>query len=765
MKVLLVGSGGREHAIAWKLSLSPRIERLWIAPGNPGTAQLGDNVAISATDVPALVEIARQNQVDLVVVGPEASLAVGLGDALALAGIAVFGPTQAAAQIETSKSFAKQFMQRHAIPTARFTAFNQLQPALNYLEGLDYPVVIKASGLAAGKGVLLPNGKDEARQALHAMLVEGQFGQAGEEVIIEERLEGEEVSLLAFTDGKTIRVMPPAQDHKRLLDGDLGPNTGGMGAYAPAPICPPEMQTRMIKEVLQPAVDGLRAEGMPFVGVLYAGLIFTPSGPQVLEFNARFGDPETQVILPLLESDLLEICAACAHGQLDQISVGWQNHSAVCVVMASAGYPEKSLAPTPIHGLDSLPPASLVFHAGTVMKEGQLLASGGRVLGVTCTGEDLPIAVSAAYAALECVHFQGSQYRKDIAQKALTSSGRVPVSLYQAAGVNIDAGNRAVDLMRASVSSTYDRRVLAGIGAFGGLFDASELKGMCSPVLVASTDGVGTKVKLAASLGRCRGIGIDIVNHCINDILVQGARPLFFLDYFATSRLQPEMVAEIVDGISDACRQAGCVLLGGETAEMPGVYLEGEFDLAGTIVGCLEREHMLPRQDIHPGDRLVGIPSNGAHTNGYSLLRRIFDPAEMNTVLPELGGSLADALLVPHRSYLGLLLPLIEVSPSLIKGLAHITGGGFIENIPRMLPKGLGARIHKGSWPVPALFRIAQQRGQVSDEEIYRVLNMGIGMVMAVGAEDVPVLQGAIPELTWVIGEVVEDIQHKVEMV
>jgi phosphoribosylamine--glycine ligase/phosphoribosylformylglycinamidine cyclo-ligase len=761
LRVLLVGSGGREHAIAWKLSLSPLLDHLWIAPGNPGTAHTGDNIPIAATDVPALVDFARQNQVDLVVVGPEASLAVGLADALAAAGIAVFGPAQAAARIESSKSFAKQFMQRHAIPTARFAAFTQFEPALEYLDGLDYPVVIKASGLAAGKGVLLPGGKDEARQALRAMLVEGQFGQAGEEVIIEERLEGEEVSLLAFTDGTTLSVMPPAQDHKRLLDGDRGPNTGGMGAYAPAPICPPEMQTRLVKEILQPAVDGLLGEGVPFVGVLYAGLIFTRSGPQVLEFNARFGDPETQAILLLLESDLLEICHACAHGQLKQVSARWKKGAAVCVVMASAGYPERPSPPASVRGLDDLPQGSLVFQAGTGITEGQLVANGGRVLGVASTGTDLPQAVSATYAALECIHFEGAQYRKDIAHKAL----RVAPSLYQGAGVNIDAGNRAVALMGASVRSTYDRRVLAGIGAFGGLFDAAELKGMRSPVLVASTDGVGTKVKLAASLGRYRGIGMDIVNHCINDILVQGAHPLFFLDYFATSHLQPEVVAEIVGGISEACRQAGCVLIGGETAEMPGVYLEGEFDLAGAIVGCLERAHMLPVADIRPGDRLVGIQSNGPHTNGYSLLRKIFASADLNSPLPELGGSLADALLAPHRSYLGLLLPLIQATPPMLKGLAHITGGGFIENIPRMLPEGMGACIRKGSWPVPALFRLAQHSGQVSDAEIYRVFNMGIGMVAVVSAQDIPTFQSAIFERTWVIGEVVEDARHTVEIV
>jgi phosphoribosylamine--glycine ligase/phosphoribosylaminoimidazole synthetase len=769
MKILVVGSGGREHAIAWKLSLSPRITQLWTAPGNPGTAQIGENVPIPAEDVAELVDFARDKQVDLVVIGPEASLAAGLSDALDSVGIAVFGPSQAAARIETSKAFAKQFMLRRGIPTARFAIFDRLEPALKHLDEVDYPVVIKASGLAAGKGVLLPDGQEEARRFVRAMLVEGRFGRAGDEIIIEERLQGEEVSLLAFTDGQSIALMPPAQDHKRLMDEDRGPNTGGMGAYAPAPILTIELQNRIMREILRPAVDGLQAEGTPFSGVLYAGLILTPQGcletsprqgPQVLEFNARFGDPETQVILPLLETDLLEVLDACAQGRLAGTPVRWRPSSAVCVVMASAGYPDASSPPVPVHGLANLPPNCLVFHAGTGLKNGQILATGGRVLGVTCMAQNLPQAVTTAYQAVGRISFQGAQYRKDIAQKALPGKE----TFYQRSGVNIAAGNCAVDLMRASVSSTYDRRVMAGIGAFGGMLDASELKGMRSPVLVASTDGVGTKLKLAARLGRYRGIGEDIVNHCVDDILVQGARPLFFLDYFATSKLQPEIVAEIVAGISAACRSAGCVLLGGETAEMPGVYLEGEFDLAGTIVGCLEREHALPRADIHPGDRLVGIRSSGPHTNGYSLLRQIFNANELNTPLPELGETLADALLAPHRSYLDLLLPLVSAAPTMIKGLAHITGGGFLDNIPRMLPKHLGARIDLGSWPVPALFRLVQKRSGISDEEIYRVLNMGIGMVAAVSAQETPALQAALLEETWVIGEVIQDANHRVEL-
>lgn len=326
---------------------------------------------------------------------------------------------------------------------------------------------------------------------------------------------------------------------------------------------------------------------------------------------------------------------------------------------------------------------------------------------------------------------------------------------YASAGVDIEAGNRAVELMKSAVKSTYGPQVLAGIGSFGGLFDASALKDMKNPVLVASTDGVGTKVKLAAEAGRYRSVGHDIVNHCINDILVQGARPLFFMDYFATSKLTPEIVAEVVTGIAEACRESGCALLGGETAEMPGVYQAGEFDIAGTIVGVLERESMLPRADIGPGDVLIGLRSSGPHTNGYSLIRKIFEGIPLDTIFPELGIPLADALLPPHRSYLNVLSSVLGPRSS-VKALAHLTGGGFLENIPRILPEGVDAVVRQGSWPVPPLFGLIQSRGEIALEEMHRVFNMGIGMVVVVAKEDVEKVQKAISEETFVIGELVE---------
>jgi phosphoribosylaminoimidazole synthetase len=481
--------------------------------------------------------------------------------------------------------------------------------------------------------------------------------------------------------------------------------------------------------------------------------MFTETGIQVLEYNCRFGDPETQALLPLLKADLLEIALACVEGRLDELPVEWSEGSAVCVVLASGGYPGRLKSNQVITGVDHLPEGSACFHAGTRLSEGHLLTAGGRVLGITGWGDNLGEALTRAYQAVQGISFAGMQYRKDIGYQAL---GAKPVSAYAGAGVDIDAGNRAVRLMSEAVKSTYTPNVLGGIGSFGGLFDAQFLQHCRHPVLVASTDGVGTKVKLASQTGRYHGIGQDIVNHCINDILVQGASPLFFLDYFATSAVQPEVTAEIVSGMAAACRDAGCALLGGETAEMPGVYAPGEFDVAGTIIGLVERENILPRADLRAGDVLVGLRSSGPHTNGYSLIRRVLDGVDLDTVYPDLGVSLADALLAPHRSYLPLLRPLLEHPERPVKALAHLTGGSFIENIPRVLPDGLKAVLQYTSWPVPALFTLIQERGGISNEEMLRVFNMGIGMVLICAAETAALVQRFIPEETWVIGELVQ---------
>jgi phosphoribosylamine--glycine ligase len=427
MKVLLIGSGGREHALAWKLAQSPRLTALFVAPGNAGTARLSGssaqvaNIPIRADDTTALVDFARREGIHLAVVGPEAPLADGLADAIRAVGIPVFGPSQAAAQIEASKVFAKQFMARHHIPTGRFAAFHDLEAARKHLSEIDYPVVVKASGLAAGKGVIVPENPAETEAALKRVLTDREFGAAGDEVVLEERLSGPEVSLFAFTDGTSVKATIPSQDHKRVFDGDRGPNTGGMGAYAPVPACPPERTEEIVRTILKPAIDGLRAEGRPFIGVLYGGLMLTEDGPKVIEFNCRYGDPETQVILPLLESDLLEISHACATNALAGVDIRWSAGAAATVVIASEGYPGTYPTGLPIQGLEKSVPDTFVFHAGTKEQNGEVVTAGGRVLCATGWGKDLRQAIQSAYAAVEPIHFDGMQYRKDIGRRALSA--------------------------------------------------------------------------------------------------------------------------------------------------------------------------------------------------------------------------------------------------------------------------------------------------------------------------------------------------------
>jgi phosphoribosylamine--glycine ligase len=415
LTVLVIGGGGREHALAWSLARSPRAGHLYVAPGNAGTATVAQNVPIRSDDIAGLRRFALNNGIDLTVVGPEGPLAAGIVDDFQAAGLAVFGPRQAAARLESSKVYAKQFMRDHGIPTAAAAAFTEYDAARAYLLGLDRPVVVKAGGLAAGKGVIVCDDVRQADAALRAMLVEGQFGAAADEVLIEERLSGPEVSLLAFCDGRTVVPLVPARDHKRAYDGDLGPNTGGMGAYAPPPELDQALVSEVTRAVLEPVVAGMAAQGTPYQGVLYAGLMLTADGPKVLEFNCRFGDPETQAILPLLESDLAEIMLACVEGRLSADLVRYRPGACATVVMAAPGYPGDYPRGAPISGLaEAEATGAVVFHAGTAEAGGRVVTAGGRVLAVSATGPDLDSAVSRAYEGVAAIEFEGAHYRRDI---------------------------------------------------------------------------------------------------------------------------------------------------------------------------------------------------------------------------------------------------------------------------------------------------------------------------------------------------------------
>lgn len=418
LKILVVGSGGREHTLVWKLAQSELVAKIYCAPGNVGMIPLAELVPLKVDDFGGIVDFCQKEKVNLVVVGPELPLTLGLVDALEEKGIKAFGPKKKAAELEGSKVFAKDLMSRYGIPTARYGVFREVQAAQDFAREFTGPWVVKVDGLAAGKGVLICSTLAETDAAIKRILAEKVFGIAGDKVIIEEFIEGEELSLMAFSDGNTVIPMVSAQDHKRVFDRDQGPNTGGMGAYSPAPVATPDLCKIIEEQVLQPTIKAMAQEGRIFKGVLYAGLMITAQGPRVLEFNARFGDPETQVILPRLKSDLVEIILAVCEGRLAEQEITWCEEACVSVVMASQGYPDSYKTGLPIKGLSDVPDDIFVFHSGTAWRDGEIVTAGGRVLAVTALGENLPQAVDSVYRAVKKISFLGAHYRKDIAYRA-----------------------------------------------------------------------------------------------------------------------------------------------------------------------------------------------------------------------------------------------------------------------------------------------------------------------------------------------------------
>jgi len=424
MNVLVIGGGGREHAIAWKLASSPRAARVFVAPGNAGTAREPGVTNVAITAIPGLVAFARENDVGLTIVGPEAPLAAGVVDAFRAAGLAIVGPTRAAAQLEASKDYAKAFMARHGIPTAAYRTFTDAGEAKAYVAARGAPIVVKADGLAAGKGVVVATSVAEATAAIDAMLVGHSMGEAGARVVVEDFLAGEEASFIVLVDGRNVLPLASSQDHKRLADGDTGPNTGGMGAYSPAPVVTPALHARIMREVIMPTVEGMAADGIPYTGFLYAGVMIDATGtPRVLEFNCRLGDPETQPIMARLKSDLVDLAEHAARGTLDRVEAEWDRRAALGVVLAAAGYPESPRRGDAIAGLDRIDearhPGVAVFHAGTALEGGQVVTSGGRVLCVTALGDSVKLAQRAAYAAIAEIRFDGMRFRTDIGHRAV----------------------------------------------------------------------------------------------------------------------------------------------------------------------------------------------------------------------------------------------------------------------------------------------------------------------------------------------------------
>mmetsp|Transcript_2158 Transcript_2158/g.3202 ORF Transcript_2158/g.3202 Transcript_2158/m.3202 type:complete len:1128 (-) Transcript_2158:109-3492(-) len=940
--IIVVGSGGREHALAVALAKSPLVDKVICCPGNGGTEKEGGKIINKGLgqDNQTVIAMVKDTSAGMVVVGPEAPLVDGLVDELkeSCPGVRAFGPSKAAAELEASKAFTKDFLEQHGIPTAKYRNFTDVEEALGYVNSLsdNDRQVVKASGLAAGKGVLLPSNKKETLDAVREIMADKAFGDAGDTCVIESFLTGPEASCLAFCDGKTAVLMPAAQDHKRALDNDEGLNTGGMGAYAPAP-CVTQLMQEEIEIMCKKTVEEMAKRGTPYVGVLYAGMMLTPDGPYVLEFNCRFGDPETQVVLPLLETDLYEVFKACCDGTLDKIDIRFREAThAATVVCASKGYPEKYPKGMEITGIDETSSVDgvKVYHAGTKVDEnGVIRCNGGRVLAVTGLSDTLKNATQLAYQGVRLLDFKDSSsgesllhHRNDIAKRALSrklrigvlgstrgtalipllekcNEGSIPVEVtavisnrkpalilekgrslgvgvktvfisakdltreqydaectsvllrsgvdlvilvgymrilsksfcdfwanrcinvhpsllpkhaggmdmevhqavidakekesgctihyvteeidsgpivvqkvvkvdenetpeslkakvqaqegiayieailkhstgevmsYASAGVDIEAGNELVDLIKPACKATRRNGCDADLGGFGGLFDLQAANyGGKDTVLIGATDGVGTKLKIAQIVKKHKWVGIDLVAMCVNDLIVAGGEPLFFLDYFATGKLEVAQAAEVVCGIAEGCKLAGCGLIGGETAEMPSMYAPGEYDLAGFAVGAVKRGNILPKV-VAVGDILIGLTSSGVHSNGFSLVRKLVEKEglsyDQKCPWDSTATSIGDSLLTPTKIYVSCCLPLL--AKGLLKGMAHITGGGLIENLPRSLPKGLGAKIN-GHPTLPNIFKWLQKSSGLSDTEMLRTFNCGIGMVLIVAPENV----------------------------
>ncbi|KAF4664042.1 hypothetical protein FOZ61_001163 [Perkinsus olseni] len=784
--VLVVGSGGREHALATAIAASHKVKRVYVAPGNAGEHEKIINIPAVNASKETIVGYCRKKHISLVVVGPEQPLAEGLADVVQEAGIPVFGPTAAAAEVEASKSWAKDFMRRHGIPTAEFVTAVTPEEGEKAVDKIcsSNGVVVKASGLAAGKGVIVADSAQQGKAAVREI-----FSLYGGPVVVEELLQGAEVSVFALTNGRSFVVLPPARDHKRVFNDDEGPNTGGMGAFVTNSLLTKSELENIKERIVAPSIEGLAKEGRPFSGCLYIGLMMTPHGPKVLEYNCRFGDPETQALLPLLLSnkiDCYDLFLSCTAGKQlgSKLSARLEGikGSSVTVVLASGGYPGKFNKGYLINGVNRAEcvPGVQVYYAGAQYDDnGVIVTSGGRVLSITAGGETVKDAAERAYCAVRSITFEGVHYRTDIAMcsglsrvsksRSFSESGSdTPKSAksgitYLAAGVDIEAGEAAVDGFKPLVKRTQRPGMGGSLGDFGGFCDLAKCGEYDEPVLVSGTDGVGTKLKVANTIGKHDTVGIDLVAMCANDVVVHGAEPLFFLDYFAVGKLDVKQAVEVVKGIADGCIQAGCTLLGGETAELPGIFANTtEYDIAGFVVGVKEKSLELPDKDsMQHGDILIGLLSSGVHSNGFSLVRKIAEVSGLKMSDPapyDPTTTLGVSLLTPTKIYVKTILELVRLGAGKLKGAAHITGGGLFQNIPRMLPEHLQAVIRADTWELPAVFRWCATQGKLEATELASTFNVGIGMVLCVAAEHkdtvMKVLRG-LDEEAVVIGELV----------
>ncbi|XP_058275235.1 trifunctional purine biosynthetic protein adenosine-3-like [Hirundo rustica] len=759
-RVLVIGSGGREHALAWKLAQSPHVKHVFVAPGNAGTADNGkiSNSAVLVSNHTIVTQFCKDHNIGLVIAGPEALLAAGIVDDLRAAGVGCFGPCARAAQLASHSSSSKAFLDRHGIPTARWKAFSNPQEACRFITSTDFPArVVRARGPAARKEVTIAASKEEACRAVQEIMQDRMFGDM---VVIEELLQGEELSCSCFTDGVTVASMPPAQPHKRLQDGDRGPTTAGMGAYCPVPQVPEALLEQIRGAILQHVVDSLRQEGAAYVGVLQTGLMLTKEGVKILNFKCQFGDPQCQVILPLLKNDFYEVIQATMDGKLCSCMPAWsENRSAVCVVMASPGYPGDSDKGMEVTGLPQAEQLGLqVFHGGTALRDGRVVTSGGRVLSVTAVRQDLMEAVGEANRGVATIHFQGATFRRDIGHRGLRLLQQPLALVYK--DRQVAAGTR--DLWSHLPQTAARRGARAGGRSEGGGFAAFfDLKasGYDDPILVTQTKSLGPKLQLAQVCKRHDTIGQDLVALCVNDLLAQGAEPLFFLSHLACGKLDAEVLETIKEGIAEACRSAGCAFLGAEVTEAAAPCPSGHCDLAGFAVGAVERGQRLPGlQRAEEGDVLLGLGSAGIHGRGFGVVRKILLTSSLHCSSPAPGScghsTLGDVLLTPGKMFSPALLPVLRSGH--VKGFAP-TAEGLLGGISRLLPEHISAVLDALSWKIPEIFCWLYKEGNLSAEEMAQTFPCGIGAVLVVQKE---LAQHVLQDIqrqqeAWLIGKVV----------
>lgn len=699
--VVVIGSGAREHAIVDKFSEDNRIINIYVLPGNEGMKGRKIKIKKNIITKEEILLFCKKNFIDLVFVGPEIPLVEGLVDLLQQNNIKAFGPTKINAQLEGSKIISKTIMKKYNIPTAEYKTYNSYEEICSDIRISDNDIVIKYDGLAAGKGVYLPNSQEESLQIALNIFKRKIFSKTPS-VLIEKRLKGVECSLIGFCNGKEILFMPQAQDYKKKNDNDEGPNTGGMGSIAPVHILT-DVELTYIKSLLDKLVLDTN-----YKGILYTGLMKTTDGIYVLEFNCRLGDPEAQVLLNLLDTNLYDICIDCIKGK--KLNITWNNKCCINLVLSHECYPyDKSSSLLEIKNIENVPKSLKIYYSNVVLNKKKLCTNGGRVLSLVSIEDNLSKCFTELYGNIN-ITYNNIYYRKDIGYKYIQNMNKKilqPQNLnYKESGVDIEKGNKFIKIIKSICNDNEDR-----IGGFSGIIEYKGIK------LAATADGVGTKLEIAKKLNKYDTIGIDLVAMCVNDLIVQGAKPLLFLDYFATGKLDLNMGRYIIIGINDGCNKANCKLIGGETAEMPITYSEDNFDLAGFSLGIIE-DDIYPKE-INEGDIIYGLKSNGVHSNGFTLINNLLNYYEYDL----------EELLIPTKIYVNEIEEITKSLKKYVKGFSHITGGGIIDNINRLLRNDLNIKITE-TWNIPSVFKWIYKNSAMNIEDMLNTYNCGIGMAV-----------------------------------